>query len=139
MPLSWPSIRSIARCVLPVLVGPSTAVTPRARSCGGGERRKFIKEMASCGREAGRFQSTLPRRTGPERSRPESATRVESGFVPDLTYGEWPPGPPAWQSPLLIMAGRRPPPPEAGAEPLVARLPRLAEYVQGIDAGCRAA
>src|SRR3954463_14913398 len=27
-PEEWPSIRSIARCVLPVLVGPSTAVTP---------------------------------------------------------------------------------------------------------------
>src|SRR5689334_3857888 len=27
-PEEWPSIRSMARCVLPVLVGPSTAVTP---------------------------------------------------------------------------------------------------------------
>ena len=28
-------MRSIARCVLPVLVGPSTAVTPRPRCAGG--------------------------------------------------------------------------------------------------------
>ena len=27
MPLAWPSMRSIAKYVLPVLVGPSTAVT----------------------------------------------------------------------------------------------------------------
>ena len=27
MPLSWPHMRSIARCVLPVLVGPNTAVS----------------------------------------------------------------------------------------------------------------
>src|SRR6202041_579935 len=27
MPQAWPSIRSTARCVLPVLVGPSTATT----------------------------------------------------------------------------------------------------------------
>src|SRR5215213_11206193 len=39
MPLSWPSIRSMARWVLPVFVGPSTAVTPRARTCGLKERR----------------------------------------------------------------------------------------------------
>src|SRR5262245_29698963 len=32
-PTSWASMRSMARCVLPVLVGPSTAVTPRPR-CG---------------------------------------------------------------------------------------------------------
>src|SRR6185369_15410728 len=32
MPLSWPSMRSIARCVLPVFVGPSTAVTLRMRA-----------------------------------------------------------------------------------------------------------
>ena len=30
MPLSWPSMRSMARWVLPVFVGPSTAVTFRA-------------------------------------------------------------------------------------------------------------
>src|SRR6185437_13846887 len=32
MPLEWASIRSMARCVLPVLVGPSTAVTPAPRA-----------------------------------------------------------------------------------------------------------
>src|SRR5262245_15843296 len=31
MPDEWPSMRSIARWVLPVLVGPSTAVTPAPR------------------------------------------------------------------------------------------------------------
>src|SRR5690348_15666273 len=31
MPDEWPSIRSMARWVLPVLVGPSTAVTPAPR------------------------------------------------------------------------------------------------------------
>src|SRR3990172_6708473 len=31
MPISWPSMRSMARWVLPVLVGPRTAVTPRPR------------------------------------------------------------------------------------------------------------
>src|SRR5262245_3349848 len=31
-PVSWPSMRSIARWVLPVLVGPSTAVTLRMRA-----------------------------------------------------------------------------------------------------------
>src|SRR6185436_11776618 len=32
MPLECASMRSIARCVLPVLVGPSTAVTPAPRA-----------------------------------------------------------------------------------------------------------
>jgi hypothetical protein len=32
-------IRSMARWVLPVLVGPSTAVAPRKRACGERERR----------------------------------------------------------------------------------------------------
>src|SRR5262249_38916278 len=32
IPLEWPSMRSIARWVLPVLVGPSTAVTPAPRA-----------------------------------------------------------------------------------------------------------
>src|SRR3954471_4359440 len=32
MPDEWPSMRSIARWVLPVLVGPSTAVTPAPRA-----------------------------------------------------------------------------------------------------------
>ena len=32
IPDEWPSMRSMARCVLPVLVGPSTAVTPAPRA-----------------------------------------------------------------------------------------------------------
>ncbi len=47
-PLSWPSIRSIARCVLPVLVGPSTAVTFRAlKRRGRGDACMISSEMAS--------------------------------------------------------------------------------------------
>jgi hypothetical protein len=32
MPEEWPSMRSMARWVLPVLVGPRTAVTPAPRA-----------------------------------------------------------------------------------------------------------
>src|SRR3954470_7099746 len=46
MPLSWPSMRSIARWVLPVLVGPKTAVTPRARNCGRSERRAMVTMLS---------------------------------------------------------------------------------------------
>src|SRR3954471_1283134 len=48
------TIRSIARCVLPVLVGPSTAVTPApgARSCADGEENDekaiFIGFLSRC-------------------------------------------------------------------------------------------
>src|ERR1044072_5354754 len=44
MPEEWPSMRSMARCVLPVLVGPSTAVTPApgARSEANEEGEKAI-------------------------------------------------------------------------------------------------
>ena len=45
MPLECASIRSIARCVLPVLVGPSTAVTPAPGSALGrkeGEKAIFF-------------------------------------------------------------------------------------------------
>src|SRR5580700_9612945 len=46
IPEEWPSIRSIARCVLPVLVGPSTAVTPEpgARS----DANVDMEEKAIC-------------------------------------------------------------------------------------------
>ena len=37
MPVSWPSMRSTARCVLPVLVGPRTTVTLRARGWAGAD------------------------------------------------------------------------------------------------------
>ena len=46
-PLSWPSMRSMARCVLPVLVGPSTAVTFRAlQRRGRGDEFMGIAETA---------------------------------------------------------------------------------------------
>src|SRR5215213_10828291 len=45
MPLEWASIRSIARCVLPVLVGPSTAVTPAPRTRASREPFGDEKEM----------------------------------------------------------------------------------------------
>src|SRR5882757_8757627 len=46
MPEEWPSMRSMARWVLPVLVGPRTAVTPRAR-IGGGSTVGIIKGNGS--------------------------------------------------------------------------------------------
>src|SRR3569833_1809522 len=39
MPVGWATMRSMARWVLPVLVGPSTAVTLLARAAGGSERK----------------------------------------------------------------------------------------------------
>ena len=49
MPEECASIRSMARCVLPVLVGPSTAVTPapRAREIRFGCGRKRDRHYAS--------------------------------------------------------------------------------------------
>src|SRR4051794_26907231 len=53
MPDEWASIRSIARCVLPVLVGPSTAVTPVPRGdalrCGGEEKKTLIRSPEASG------------------------------------------------------------------------------------------
>ena len=54
MPVSCPSMRSMARWVLPVLVGPSTAVTLRARSDGGRERREKFNDRRPEGRVRGR-------------------------------------------------------------------------------------
>lgn len=49
IPKAWPSIRSMARCVLPVLVGPRMALTragkPESRPCIGG---RFVREGADC-------------------------------------------------------------------------------------------
>src|SRR5436853_4451402 len=52
MPDEWPSMRSMARWVLPVLVGPSTAVTPAPRAL---EPRlvEEEKEMGINGRKLG--------------------------------------------------------------------------------------
>src|SRR5205807_4516275 len=52
MPEEWPSMRSMARWVLPVLVGPSTAVTPAPRAL---EPRlvEEEKEMGINGRKLG--------------------------------------------------------------------------------------
>src|ERR1019366_8236284 len=49
MPEAWPSIRSMARCVLPVFVGPRTAFTragkPESRPC---MDRMFVRRGADC-------------------------------------------------------------------------------------------
>ncbi|KTS11245.1 hypothetical protein SB3_05050 [Methylobacterium radiotolerans] len=47
MPVGCASIRSMARCVLPVLVGPRTAVTPRARASRDSERLDVGRSSAS--------------------------------------------------------------------------------------------
>src|SRR4028119_2407428 len=57
----------MARWVLPVLVGPSTAVTPRERTCGGRERRA----MPEC-----RVMRIVPDERIREASRTESPARA---------------------------------------------------------------
>src|SRR5580658_6547458 len=47
MPLEWPSMRSMARCVLPVLVGPRTA-----RTRGAGEKAPIALESGLLRRKA---------------------------------------------------------------------------------------
>src|SRR5262249_8520441 len=47
MPTSWASRRSMARWVLPVVVGPSTAVTPRPRIAPELERIRLIRAVLS--------------------------------------------------------------------------------------------
>src|ERR1700740_2461198 len=58
MPDEWASIRSIARCVLPVLVGPSTAVTPWPRTTASRDvtEEKEIGIQGSC-----RWEPSPPR------------------------------------------------------------------------------
>src|SRR5215469_11521528 len=100
MPVEWASIRSIARWVLPVLVGPSTAVTPWPRATASrevaeekemgirgpaaGARRplggSILYHNATCG--PANLLPTPVRRTSLERIAAESLTRRESGFVP---------------------------------------------------------
>ena len=97
MPEECASIRSMARWVLPVLVGPSTAVTPAPRArdvrlgCGENEmaitrpdwRRVFFKArqgvpVSQCD---GARCLRLSLRTSLERIAPESLTQVLYGFV----------------------------------------------------------
>src|SRR5262249_4629190 len=100
MPDEWASIRSIARCVLPVLVGPSTAVTPWPRTTAsrdvteekeigikgpaGGSRRPLVRPFVYHNATlVAAFSSVRPdTRTSLERIASESLTRCESGFVP---------------------------------------------------------
>src|ERR1700728_621259 len=100
MPDECASMRSIARWVLPVLVGPSTAVTPWPRATTSREETEE-KEMGIRGPAGGTRRpliglnlyhiatlaaaNALPpplRRTSLERIAAESLTRRESGFVP---------------------------------------------------------
>src|SRR5262252_1951169 len=100
MPDEWASIRSIARWVLPVLVGPSTAVTPCPRTTAsrevteekemgirgpaGGSRRALVRPRVYHNATATGADSFIPAilRTSLERITSESLTRPESGFVP---------------------------------------------------------
>src|ERR1041385_2697806 len=100
MPDEWASIRSIARWVLPVLVGPGTAVTPWPRTTAsrevteekeigirgpaGGSRRPLVRPfMYHNATPAGTVSSARPfRRPSLERVAGESLTRAKSGFVP---------------------------------------------------------
>src|SRR5215471_3431455 len=100
MPDEWASIRSIARWVLPVLVGPSTAVTPWPRTAAsrgvteekeigirdpaGGSRRPLVRLFVYHNATPGVAVSSGLRisRTSLERITSESLTLRESGFVP---------------------------------------------------------
>src|SRR5215467_257189 len=100
MPDEWASIRSIARWVLPVLVGPSTAVTPWPRTTAsrevteekeigiggpaGGSRRPLVRPCLYHNATYAGADSFIPPvwRTSLERIASESLTRPESGFVP---------------------------------------------------------
>src|SRR4029079_1838887 len=96
MPDEWPSIRSMARWVLPVLVGPSTAVTPAPRRrpsrVTGDENeigigfpgwearfpRGQAPSVSQC--DAGSARA-VTKRTSLERTAPESLTPGLCGFV----------------------------------------------------------
>ena len=86
MPLAWPSMRSIARWVLPVFVGPRTAVNERLSVL----VLIFLPVGAVSGRirSAGRRElhaamtALLSSGTIPERIPSESLTRADSTFVP---------------------------------------------------------
>src|SRR5262249_15264986 len=105
MPDEWASIRSIARWVLPVLVGPSTAVTPCPRTTAsrevteekeigirgpaGGSRRPLVRTLVYHNATPARADSLVApaARTSLERITSESLTRRESGFVPRDIWG----------------------------------------------------
>src|ERR687897_2844232 len=84
----------MARWVLPVLVGPSTAVTPRARTCGGRERRAMpecrVMRIVPDVRIRGALRTEKPARAALSKSRPgqEPGCRLplymafRSGFAP---------------------------------------------------------
>src|SRR5215510_3066365 len=97
MPEECASMRSIARWVLPVLVGPSTAVTPtpraRASRLWGAEKETGISGERPVSQFAQGFCTTMRRRGGSvlrdrtslERIAAESLTRPVSEFVhPDI-------------------------------------------------------
>src|SRR3982074_426284 len=106
MPDEWASIRSIARWVLPVLVGPSTAVTPWPRATASRDVTKekdiAIRIPATVGplrplvgprlyhnvtpATANSLASSLLG-TSPERIASESLTRRQCGFVPGDIWG----------------------------------------------------
>src|SRR5512146_321229 len=98
MPDECASMRSMARWVLPVLVGPSTAVTPapraRAPRTGCGEKLRVITDpdwqpdpvgearpRSSCITMRRDVRPRLTFGTGAERTAPESVETGESDFV----------------------------------------------------------
>src|ERR1700692_209980 len=97
IPEEWASMRSMARCVLPVLVGPRTAVTPapRARAPRAtGEEKEIGISYPECGKGPSKtgfrpFCTTMRRvkdlglssRTSLERIAAESVTLLLSEFV----------------------------------------------------------
>src|SRR5262245_38901115 len=104
MPDECPSMRSMARWVLPVLVGPSTAVTPAPRgraSRGAGDENEMaivvlVRRPASAAGLAPLYHNAPPLaaakadalrlRTSLERNAPESLTPALSSSVhPDIS------------------------------------------------------
>src|SRR6266542_3086444 len=91
IPDEWPSIRSMARWVLPVLVGPSTAVTPTPRA----RASRFTDEendtgmgIPSGGGRSKRWGDTPIARTGgttgqsrPRRGRRTAGVATQPGIV----------------------------------------------------------
>src|ERR1700675_1295775 len=96
IPDEWPSMRSMARCVFPVLVGPSPAVTPAPRA----PKSRLVAEEKEIGIKWQNFWPELTWTSVPqcdgrsavaslclicgtslERIKPESLTRPLSEFV----------------------------------------------------------
>ena len=84
MPEAWPSIRSTARWVLPVLVGPSTA-TRRAGAAPVGRSLMPPRNVGQAGERRNRQgvndESALTR-TAAQQTATESLINGASGFVP---------------------------------------------------------